>query len=149
MRDWLWWSHSVPVWPPFRRWRSPPSPVLQSLLALDRLAPTQPASHARLLQQLQLKLAANCCINPLTAVLGCLNGGLLEQEHTRWADDASSTRALRSSRVPGARRTGLPAPQLLCNCKRAGVITPNHRNGTQESNPRIGIAVLLCPPPCE
>ncbi|GLC35960.1 hypothetical protein PLESTB_000523700 [Pleodorina starrii] len=36
-----------------------------------------------LLRELLAKLAANCAINPLTALLGCLNGALAEDPHAR------------------------------------------------------------------
>lgn len=78
--------HCTPApWPPpTHRWEQPQSALLQQLLGLPGWHSTHVSSHAELMRQLHLKLAINCCINPLTAVLGCLNGQLAEQAHTRW-----------------------------------------------------------------
>eukprot|EP00197_Chlamydomonas_leiostraca_P013644 CAMPEP_0202860324 /NCGR_PEP_ID=MMETSP1391-20130828/2080_1 /ASSEMBLY_ACC=CAM_ASM_000867 /TAXON_ID=1034604 /ORGANISM="Chlamydomonas leiostraca, Strain SAG 11-49" /LENGTH=355 /DNA_ID=CAMNT_0049539479 /DNA_START=199 /DNA_END=1266 /DNA_ORIENTATION=+ len=66
-----------------RMWQQEPSPVLRALLALSELHATAAPSHELLTRQLHTKLAVNCAINPLTALLGCLNGNLIAHSHTR------------------------------------------------------------------
>ncbi|MEW5309768.1 MAG: hypothetical protein WDW38_001628 [Sanguina aurantia] len=41
------------------------------------------ASHSDFLRNIHTKLAVNCAINPLTALLRCKNGGLLRSDETR------------------------------------------------------------------
>ncbi len=65
----------------------PPSEALQCLLddagLREGLGVCAVDSHTALLQQLHAKLAINCCVNPLTALLGCLNGQLLTDAHAK------------------------------------------------------------------
>lgn len=56
---------------------------IQQLLAVPGLQAQLCPSHRDLMRQLHQKLAVNCCINTLTAMLGCRNGQLLDQEHSR------------------------------------------------------------------
>ncbi|KAJ9510616.1 hypothetical protein QJQ45_027500 [Haematococcus lacustris] len=56
---------------------------IQQLLAAPGLQAQLCPSHRDLMRQLHQKLAVNCCINTLTAMLGCRNGQLLDQEHSR------------------------------------------------------------------
>lgn len=56
---------------------------MRALLSLESLNSKHASTHSELLIQLQLKLAVNCAINPLTAILGCQNGRLLEDTSTQ------------------------------------------------------------------
>lgn len=64
-------------------WQAPRDSAMDVLMGLAGLRPQLTTSHTQLLQQLHTKLAINCCINPLTALLGCSNGYLIAQQHTR------------------------------------------------------------------
>jgi hypothetical protein len=61
----------------------PPQPPLLQLLRnqVPGLGVCDVHSHLELLQQLHLKLAVNCCINPTTALLGCENGAMAAAGH--------------------------------------------------------------------
>ena len=73
------------------RWDAPQPPLLQLLRTrVPGLAVCVAESHSELLRQLHLKLAINCCINPITALLGCENGALAATAGGGGAADAAA-----------------------------------------------------------
>lgn len=54
-----------------------------ALLACQPLAAQAVASHTDMVRTVYTKLAVNCAINPLTALLRCRNGALLDTDHAR------------------------------------------------------------------
>lgn len=59
------------------------SKLFDVLRSIPELHAQVAVSERVLFQQQYLKLAVNCCINPVTAMLGCRNGAIVDSEHAR------------------------------------------------------------------
>jgi len=127
---------------------------MRLLGGLTELSPTVDMEPRVLQEQLLLKLVANCCANPLTALLHCRNGGLLHNEGAArvWEGVVRECKAVFGEQLPGTQEqlmdhvasvvtvSRMNINSMLQDVTKGGVTEIGYLNGyVAEQGRRIGV----------